>query len=630
MKDNLVRIDIKSIKDPNIVKTLNYSSLALLCHDIRKEIIEETSVYGGHLSSNLGVVELTVALFRFFNFPTDKLIFDVGHQCYTEKILTGRSLAHLNEKNGVSGFQRRDESLYDVYEAGHSSTALSAAEGFAVARGLKCQNYDIVAVVGDASIVNGLSFEALNSLGSRHEKVIVILNDNGMSISAPSGGLGKFFRRISTNHLYNSMKRNYRRALYRTTVGRKLYSFSAYLKTHVKSVLVPTTMFDDMGLTYIGPVDGHNIKALERAFAKAKNTTKTAVIHVRTIKGKGYSPAENDHLGYWHGVTPFDIATGKPLDMHDGINSWSHFFGDLTHEQMQKHPEAELVVPAMIRGSGLETCFDDFPSRCIDVGIAEEHAFTMSGAMAINGLHPIISIYSTFLQRAYDEIIHDCTRLNADLTVLIDRSGLAGKNGETHQGIYDEAFLKSIPGVTLSMPSTIEEATALYDLSMEKGHGFFGIRYPHDLMEQPKLPDELGKKLKFRHWVVRRPIIAKEKAIVAVGPLGYKLYELTEDSHIPFVDACFLNTLDLDIVNKLLKTSQVVIYDPYGTQIGFAESLSSALGILGYKGQIVIKAIPNVFVQHASIKEQLEMFGLTPEQVLTLFRGDVVKTIKNS
>jgi 1-deoxy-D-xylulose-5-phosphate synthase len=304
MANKIERIDIKAIKDPSIVKKMSYSSLALLCHDIRKEIITETSLYGGHLASNLGVVELTVALYRNFDFPKDKLIFDVGHQCYTHKILSGRSLDHLRCANGVSGFERRNESVYDCYEAGHSGTSLSAAEGFAIARDLHKENYDIVDVIGDSSIVNGLSFEALNNLGSRKNKVIIILNDNDMSISRPVGGSAISSGRSRPISFITKPKKAYQRAMWRGPLGRRIYDFNYNLKNDIKAALVPTTMFDNMGFTYIGPIDGHDLKALDKALARAKTATKSVVVHVYTIKGKGYKPAEDDKSGYWHGVTP--------------------------------------------------------------------------------------------------------------------------------------------------------------------------------------------------------------------------------------------------------------------------------------------------------------------------------------
>jgi 1-deoxy-D-xylulose-5-phosphate synthase len=616
MKEKIERIDVRSIKDPNVVKKLGYKSLAVLCHDIRTEIIHETSLYGGHLSSNLGVVELTVALYRSFDFPKDKLIFDVGHQCYTHKILTGRSLDHLNEKGYCAGFEKRDESVYDCYEAGHSGTALSAAEGFALARDLRKEKYEVVAVVGDASVVNGLAFEALNNISNRNNKIIAVLNDNNMSISRPVGGLGNFFRHISTDRIYNKFKNRYRHVLYRTAAGRKLYQFSYAIKSHIKAALVPTTMFDNMGFTYIGPVDGHNIRALEKAFRKAKTTTKSAIVHVYTTKGKGYDYAAQDEIGYWHGVTPFDVKTGKPLSMHEGQRSWSHYMGDFTEEMLASHSEATLIVPAMIRGSGLDDCFAHYPERCFDVGIAEEHAVTMAGALSLNGYHPILVIYSTFLQRAYDELQHDVARMNCELTLLIDRAGLVGHNGSTHQGIYDEAYLSSIPGVTIAQPATLAEAKGLYNLAFSGNRGIFAIRYPHVLTNIIEPIEPL--KLDFQK---ARPIVGNPQAKVAfvgVGPMGQSVYESLAalQKNVAYLNPLFLHPLDEEAFKGLLSFPIVYLYDPYGTENAFVAEAALKLYQLGYQGKIIIRAIPNVFVEHASTSDQLSEFRLSMPLVI--------------
>ncbi len=618
MKEKPVRIDINSIKDPNLVKTLSYKQLEMLAYDIRREIILKTSIYGGHLSSNLGIVELSIALCRSFDFDKDKVVFDVGHQCYPYKILTGRSLDHLNEKGQVSGFQKMSESPYDFYEAGHSSTSLSVIEGFAIARDLKYENYDIVSVIGDASIVNGLAFEALNDIGSRNHKVIVVLNDNEMSISSPTGSMGKLFRKVSVNKLYNDIKRSFRKSMVsKTGTGKRLSSIAHFIKSKVKSVLVPNTIFDNMGFTYLGPVNGHDIKALERAFKEAKTATKSVLIHVRTQKGKGYEPAEKDKVGYWHGVTPFDIASGKPLNLHEGLNSWSHHTSDLVHHYMATRPDSELIVPAMVRGSGLEACFDDFPLRSIDVGIAEEHAVTLSSAISIAGLHPIVTIYSTFLQRAYDELSHDCARMKVDMTLLIDRAGLVGKNGETHQGIYDVAFLKSIPNITITMPSTYKALQSLLEQSLEKGHGVFAIRYPHEVMRKEEKEAEEAP-LEYGKWIRRKEIIAGGTNVIAVGPLGHELFESVKGMEIGFIDPVYLSPLDDEALDALAKSENIVIYDPYSTRTGFAESLLSALMEKGSRAKVIVRALPLAFIPHASIKEQLSDASCLVSQLVDL------------
>ena len=614
MAKEIEHIDIKTIKDPSVVKGLKRESLALLCQDIRQEIIRATSEYGGHLSSNLGVVELTVALHRNFDFPKDKLILDVSHQSYTHKILTGRSLENLNSKDGVSGFMRMDESEYDCYESGHSSTSLSAAEGFAVARDIKKEDYYIVPVIGDGSLVNGLSFEALNHIAGRFGKMIIVINDNDMSISRPVGGFGRFFRRISTAKGYNSFKNKYKNALEKNAVGRWFYRCSYSLKNGIKRLLVPFTLFDNLGFTYMGPFDGHDIKMLDKAFKRAKNATKTVIFHVYTTKGKGYEPAEMDKTGYWHGVTPFEIETGKPKNQHPDYCSWPHLVGDLVKTEMKKHDDALLICPGMIKGSHLEDAFEAFPERCIDVGIAEEHALTMAGASYLAGMHPIACVYSTFLQRAYDEILHDCARMNVDMTLLIDRAGLVGKDGETHMGIYDEAYLKSIPGANLYMPSNTQELRGLIEYSMEKGHGIVAIRYPHTLF---KCKENDGASWEVKPWVKLANVKNPSEAVIAVGPKGRDLLNALKEKGYQGEMIVAVKLLPLsDDVDEIVKMDKIFVYDSYGTEAGFVETLKAALMDKGFKGSIKAFAVPNVYVQHATIAEQEEEFGLDIDSVI--------------
>lgn len=615
-KAPIERIDVRNITDPNIVKTLSYPSLALLCADIRREIIRQVSLYGGHLSPNLGTVELTVALYRVFDFPKDKLIFDVGHQCYTHKILSGRRLDHLNEPGYVQGFQKINESEYDPYEAGHSSTALSAAGAFAYARDLQGKDYNVIALVGDASMANGLSFEGLNDLAIRNHKVIIILNDNEMSISKPVGGIGRFFRKISTGKAYNSFKRRFRKTLSHNRFGAKIYSLSFSIKDAIKRKLVPLTMFDNLGFSYMGPFNGHNIRLLEKQLKRALVTDKSVVFHVRTIKGKGYKPSENDQTGYWHGVTPFDPLTGKPSKDHPGQITYSHLFADLTVQNLDKHKEAVLIIPAMVKGSGQEEAFIKFPERTIDVGIAEEHALTFAGALAINGYHPIVDIYSTFLQRAYDELSHDCARLGVDLTLLIDRSGLVGSNGETHQGIYDPAFLKSIPGVCLSMPATPEIAARLYALSFQK-HGIFGIRYSRGYLVDDRLPDE-DQSIEFGQFRYVNKKDNPRGVVVAIGPRVEEIGQALRYENLDVIDPVFLLPLNEQLIDRLVKYEGVFIYDAFGTYEGFAEMVVSSLAMRGYRGKILVKAIPNQFVSADSLLNQEKRCGVDLDSAVDL------------
>ena len=611
-------------EDHSSIKTLDFDELELLSAHLREQIIEACSEYGGHLSSNLGAVELTVAIHHFFDLPKDKLIFDVGHQAYAHKLLSGRKLDHMGEEGFTSPLTKIAESPFDPYDAGHSSTAIAAAEAFAIARDEKKEDFDVVAFVGDASIVNGLAIEGLNDLGQRGNKVIIVLNDNDMSISPPSGGISKFFRGISTGVVYSKGKHGFYRATAKTAVGRFFFRVSRRIKNAIKRQLVPPTMFDNMGFNYIGPIDGHDIKAIEKAFRRAKRSDRPVVIHARTIKGKGYPYAEADKTGYWHHCSPFHIGTGQPKNNHPGFITWSHYFADLTLKEMESHPEARLIVPATLKGSGLEKAFGFYPQRCFDFGIAEEHALTFSGALALNGAHPIVCIYSTFLQRAYDELFHDCARLGVDMTLLLDRACLCGGLGETHQGIFDEAYLSSIPGVTLAMPSDKAIAQALFDQSFQH-HGVFAIRYPRELVDERTEPPAVELPyLRFRYEGNSK---SKKLAIVAVGPREKEILALLKKHYLDLevIDPVYLSPIQKDNILPLLAYENLLIYDAYGTEQGFAKNLRAELLEAGYRGKVYTRAIPNQFIGSNTYQKQLEQFGLLPSQIVALAKEIIGK-----
>ncbi len=610
--NNVEHINLHEIKDPSFLKDLSFKQLDILADDIRKEIIRCTAKNGGHLSSNLGVVELTIAIEHFFDLSKDKLIFDVGHQCYTHKILTGRPLDNLRQTNGISGFQKIDESVYDCFDAGHSSTSISVADGFAIARDLKGEDYQVIALIGDGSIPSGLAFEGLNNIASGNHKVVIILNDNGMSISKPVGALSKIFGRISTGAGYNRIKYGYRRAIAHGKIGKKIYNFTLRIKNWLKRHLTAPNIFTDLGFAYIGPVDGHDIKKLEKAFKRVQNTEKSVVVHVCTTKGKGYEPAENDNLGSWHGVAPFKVESGAPVKPNTK-ETWSKFFANLSLIEMEKHENAFLISPATLVGAEMDEVLKRFPKRGLDVGIAEEHAATLSGGLSHSGLHPIISIYSTFMQRAYDEISHDLARTKSNATILVDRAGLVGFDGETHQGIYDSAYLASIPNVVISMPSNRDEAEYLYEESFNN-HGVFVIRYPRDICEQKSIKSNYS----FGKWNLVKESKTKKVAVIAVGPLLRELEAFIEKENIDctLYNALFINPVDEDALRSLLSYDKIVIYDAYSTQGGLVSLVTLKLSTLKFKGLISVHCVPNVFVKQASIKEQLESFGLLPEQII--------------
>ena len=606
-------INLQEIKDPSFLQDLSIKELNVLSQDINEYIVDSVSVNGGHLASNLGVIDATIALCRCFDFSKDKIIFDVGHQCYAYKLLTGRSLERLRKKDGPAGFPRMDESPYDFFETGHSSTSVSAAMGMALARDLKKENYEIIAFIGDASIVNGLAMEGLNNLGQSGHKVIIVLNDNDMSITKPVGAVARSFRNLSNSLLYRRGKHRWQRSLKKTKLGRGILKVLSTIKNWFKRHLVALNIFDFMGFSYIGPVDGHSIKDMEKAFSKAKKLDSSCVVHIKTIKGKGFKPSENDDSGKWHGVGAFDKVTGE-LKKDPALVSWSKQYAEFVDQTLEKNDKSFLICPATETGSYLDEIYKKYPDRCLDVGIAEEHAITMAGGLAVSGYHPIISIYSTFLQRAYDEISHDLARMNLNATILVDRAGLVGDDGNTHQGIYDEQFLLGIPNTVIAMASRVSEAKSLMEESMNN-HGVFCIRFPRESFYPQEEKEEINS---FGKWKVE--LNSGNTAVVSMGPVVLELkdYIIRNNIHATLYNAIYLKPMDNTAVHELLKYSKIIIYDPYATEKGFASYLASELMEHKYKGEAIIKAVPDVFVKHASIKEQRESFGITVEDIAKL------------
>lgn len=615
MSKKVNHVDLTAIKNPDFVKKMSYKDLDVLSEDIRNYILDITSKNGGHLSANLGTVEATIALCRAFDFSKDKIIFDVGHQCYTYKLLTGRQLDTLRKKDGISGFQKMSESPYDHFEAGHSSTSISAASGMAIARDLKGEHYDVVAFIGDSSIQNGLAFEALNNLAQSNHKVIVVLNDNGMSISQPVGGLSKAFRRMSGSSFYIKSKNAFRKFFFVTRFGRWMWVKFTKIKNWFKRKVIGFNIFDTIGLDYIGPVDGHYIRHVEKAVNRAKKSVKSVVVHIKTIKGRGYQYAEEDVEGSWHGVSKFDVTTGE-ISTKEAVVSWSRQYKLLLQNEMKSNDRIVTIVPATEYGSDIESLFKIYPNRMIDVGIAEEHAFTLAGGLASNGIHPVVSIYSTFLQRSYDQLSHDVARMNFNCTVLIDRAGLVGSDGETHQGIYDEAFLYTIPNVTITMASRSNEALSLMKESL-CGHGVFAIRYPREYFS---IQTEEVKKIPYGSWKVELESKSKQTAIVSVGPITVDLKKKLQELHkdVALFNAIYVRPMDEKKVLELLGYEKVIIYNAYATKEGFANALESRLMSLGYKGKVIVKTVPTEFVKQATIEEQRELYGIKIDNIIDL------------
>ena len=473
-------MNIYDIKGPNDIKTCSIAELDDLCAQIRSFLIESVAKTGGHLSSNLGIVELTVAMHYVFHTPQDKFLFDVGHQSYVHKILTGRvsRFPTLRQYKGLAGFQKRCESEHDAWEAGHSSTSLSGALGMAIARDLKQEDYAVVPVIGDGALSGGMAMEALNQIGALSPKMVIIFNDNNMSISKNVGAMDEAFTRLRTSRPYNNLKEDLKGALSNTKAGSAVLKSMRSMKNAVKANVVDTSIFGDFNLDYIGPVDGHDLRTLIKVLEIAKKHDGPIVVHVITKKGKGYSYAEEDKEGKWHGVSQFDPQSGQTLaKIPAGHLSWSEVISRTLVDLAGKDERIVGITPAMIGGSKLQNFFDAYPDRAFDCGIAEEHAMTFAAGLATAGIHPFVSVYSSFLQRAYDQINHDVARMDLPVVIGIDRCGLVGEDGETHHGVFDIAMLRSIPNMILSQPKDSQEAQNLMYTAFHQQHPF-AIRYP--------------------------------------------------------------------------------------------------------------------------------------------------------
>ena len=444
---------LEHIEGPWDVKSLSAEEITVLASEIRQFLIDKISVTGGHLASNLGVVELTIALYLAFDLPKDKVIWDVGHQSYTHKILSGRRemFSDLRQYGGLSGFPKRKESPYDAFDTGHSSTSISAGLGMAQGRDLMGDDYAVVSVIGDGALTGGMAYEALNNAAHMKKNFIIVLNDNNMSISENVGGMSRYLSGIRSNVKYNNLKRRVSESLSRIpVVGESLVDKISRTKNSIKQLVIPGMLFENMGVTYLGPVDGHNVKELVKVFREARNMNHAVLVHVITKKGKGYAPAEKNPARF-HGIEPFDAATGTVLKKKE-YPSYTDVFSKELCIQAAKNPKIVAVTAAMPDGTGLKPFKKQFPDRFFDVGIAEQHAVTSAAGMAAAGMKPVVAVYSSFLQRGFDQILHDVCIQNLSVVFALDRAGLVGSDGETHQGIFDLSYLTCIPNMTVMAP----------------------------------------------------------------------------------------------------------------------------------------------------------------------------------
>ena len=606
---------LDKITSPEGVKELTNVELEVLAAEIREFLIESVSKTGGHLASNLGVVELTISLFKSFNLEEDKIVWDVGHQSYIHKILTGRKeqFNKLRKYNGLSGFPKRSESKYDAFDTGHSSTSISAALGMARARDIKKEKNEVIAVIGDGALTGGMALEALNDVGFNKTKMIVILNDNQMSISKNVGGLSMHLNKLRMEPKYNKLKSNINDTLKTSRTGEKVANCISRFKDSLKQFIVPSMLFEDMGLKYIGPINGHDIETLSEVFEMAKNIEEPVIIHVVTHKGKGYELAEKNPNKY-HGVSPFDLESGETNT--PSKRTYSKAFGDAMLELAKEDDRIVAITAAMPDGTGLKDFAKEYPNRFFDVGIAEGHATTLAAGFAAGNLKPVFAVYSTFLQRAFDQIIHDVCIQNMPVVFAIDRAGLVGEDGETHQGIFDLSYLSAIPNMTILAPKHLDEIKVMLNWALSY-NGPVAIRYPRgsDICKDI----EPLKNIKYGKW---EKVVPGEKiAIIAVGKmLQHALLakeELNKYGINPLIiNATFVKPLDNEMLIELTNNGyDIVTIEDNMTNGGFGSYVLMKLYELGFKNKFKALGFENTFVPQGDINSLYKENKLDPEGI---------------
>ncbi|KEZ51639.1 1-deoxy-D-xylulose-5-phosphate synthase [Metabacillus indicus] len=611
-------MDLLSIKDPSFLKKLSNPELEQLGAEIRKFLIEKLSVTGGHIGPNLGVVELTIALHKIFDSPNDKFLWDVGHQSYVHKILTGRACEFdtIRQYQGLCGFPKRNESEHDVWETGHSSTSLSAAMGMAIARDLKGTKDHIVPIIGDGALTGGMALEALNHIGHEQKDMIIILNDNEMSIAPNVGALHNVLGKLRTAGKYQWVKDELEYILKKIpAVGGKLASTAERVKDSLKYMLVSGIFFEELGITYLGPVDGHNYDDLFENLQYAKKTKGPVLLHVITKKGKGYQPAETDKIGTWHGTGPYKIETGDFVKGEAAGPAWSALVSETVRKLAREDKRIVAVTPAMPVGSKLEKFAAEFPDRMFDVGIAEQHATTMAAGLAAQDMKPFLAIYSTFLQRAYDQVVHDICRQNLNVFIGIDRSGLVGADGETHQGVFDIAFLRHLPNIVLMMPKDENEGQHMVNTAIKYNDGPIALRYPRGNGIGVKMDAEL-KEIPIGTWEVIRP--GTDAVILTFGTTIEMALEAAEslakkDLSVRVVNARFIKPLDESMLAEIFEEKlPVLTIEEAVLQGGFGSAVLEFAQENGYSDAVIDRmGIPDRFIEHGSVGKLLDEIGMT-------------------
>lgn len=610
---------LSKIKSPEDLKKLKVEELPALCEEIRRKLILTVSENGGHLAPNLGVVELTVAMHYVFDCPRDSIVWDVGHQCYTHKMLTGRydKIDTIRRTGGLSGFPRRYESPYDVFGAGHSSTSISAALGIAKAKQLSGDDSHTVAFIGDGSFTGGLAFEGMNNAGRLKRNFIVILNDNKMSISKNVGALSKHLTAIRTSPWYLNAKVDLERFLNKIpVVGKPFVVFLTKFKNWFKQKIYKTNMFENFGFHYYGPVDGHNIESLISVLQAAKTVNRPVIIHAVTVKGKGYQFAEDDPKSF-HGIGRFDIDTGEPLSHSD---SYSDCFGDCICELAQQNSKICAITAAMTTGTGLSEFSKTFKERFFDVGIAEEHAVTFGCGLASQGMTPVFAVYSSFLQRAYDQLVHDAAAQNLHLVLGIDRAGIVGEDGETHQGVFDVSILNTIPSTTIYSPCYFDDLQACLIQAVSKDKGLTAVRYPRG--SEPFRPDD------FTHNGINFSVYGNPNAsrlIVTYGRIFAQACKAKEmlssvGKEVCILKLCRIKPIDPEAISFASCFRRVYFFEEGMRSGGVGESFESELVKERFEGSYSITAIEDMFIPHSKDTEALHALRLDAEGMFNTLR----------
>lgn len=608
---------LEKIQKPNDIKKIPADQLPALAEEIRKFIIESLSKTGGHLASNLGVVELTIAMHRVFNLPKDKLIWDVGHQSYTHKILTGRKdgFETLRREGGISGFPKRSESDCDVFDTGHSSASISAGVGYVRARELKKENYSVVSIIGDGALTGGMAYEALNNAASLKSNFIIVLNDNEMSITENVGGMSSYLSGLRTASAYTGFKMDVTKALNRIPgIGPGMVDAMRKTKSSIKQIIIPGMLFEDMGLTYLGPVDGHNIPQLIKTFQEAKRFEGPILVHVLTQKGRGYEPAMR-HPARFHGAGPFDVKTGLPVGKSNP--TYTDVFSTVMRKMGDRRKDVAAVTAAMMTGVGLKRFSNMFPDRCFDVGIAEEHAVTFAAALSLGGITPVVAIYSSFLQRAYDQIMHDVCMQNLHVVFAIDRAGLVGYDGETHHGIFDLSYLGSMPNMTILAPKNLWELSDMIKFAVDYD-GPIAVRYPrgeaYTGLKEFRAPICLGKS-EVIHEGSRVALLAVGSMVKMAEEVQKQLKERM-DMDAALVNARFVKPIDEELLRSFADTYELVVtLEENVKDGGFGERVLAFAEEEDLPFGVEIIALPDRFIPHGSVSYQMKQVGFTPEDI---------------